>query len=417
MECTASSRVFPSWGPSSGGLWGRAFRPFFLGLALQGALAIPFWTWVWLGAGTAPSWLAPIWWHGHEMVFGFVAAAIAGFLLTASPVWSGGPALIGGPLASLFVLWALGRIGFAAADVVPAGVLALIDIGFLPAVAMVVVRTLRGSGQTRNYGIAGIVAVLALANAAMHAEVLGLATGVAFRALRFAVDVVVLLLVVISGRITPAFTRNALRGTGSDADVVVRPALAQGTVGLVAAMALVRLIQGAGVASGTLAGLAGLGLLVQLSGWQSWAVRRDPLVWSLHAGSVWLGAGLLLVACSDAGVGGLSSSAGLHALTAGAMGSSILAVMTRVSLGHTGRPLVLPSGIVACYALVHLAALARVFASLSGSFSGGFLGDFAGPAYRVLLITSGLAWGLAFLGFLVRYAGILVRPRVDGRPG
>lgn len=403
MESAISSR-----GPSSA-LWDRAFRPFFLGLALQGALAIPFWTWVWLGAESAPSWLVPVWWHGHEMIFGFVAAAIAGFLLTASPVWSGGPALVGGPLASLFVLWVLGRIAFAAADVLPAGVLALIDVAFLPAVAGVVVRTLRGSGQTRNYGVAGIVAVLALANAAMHAEALGLATGVASRALRFAVDVVVLLLVVISGRITPAFTRNGLRGAGSEAVVVVRPALVQGTIGLVAAMALIRLVLGAGVASGTLAGLAGLGVLVQLAGWQTWAVRREPLLWSLHAGSLWLGVGLLLVACSDAGLFRVPPSAGLHALTAGAMGSSILAVITRVSLGHTGRPLVLPSGIVACYVLVHLAALTRVVASLAGGFSG--------SAYHALLVTSALAWGLAFLGFLVRYAGILIQPRPDGRPG
>jgi len=413
MEGVSASRR-----SSPRGLWGRAFRPFFLGLALHGALAIPFWTGAWLGLVPAPSWLAPVSWHGHEMIFGFVAAAIAGFLLTASPVWSGGPAWVGAPLASLFVLWALGRIAFAAADVASAGVLALIDVGFLPAVAAVVVRTLRGSGQTRNYGVAGIVAVLGLANAAMHAEALGLATGVASPALRLAVDVVVLLLVVISGRITPAFTRNALRGPGveadaSETDVVLRPALAQGTMGLVAAMAGVRLVLGGGVASGTLAGLAGLGVLAQLSGWRSWTVRREPLVWSLHAGSAWLGLGLLLVAGSEIGVGGLPPSAGLHALTAGAMGASILAVITRVSLGHTGRPLVLPPGIVACYGLVHLAALTRVLASLAG----GLAGDFAAPSHRVLLIASSLAWGLAFLGFLARYAGILLRPRVDGRPG
>jgi len=404
MESAISSR-----GPSSRALWGRAFRPFFLGLALQGALVVPFWACVWLAAVPAPSWLVPIWWHGHEMVFGFIAAAIAGFLLTASPVWSGGPALVGRPLAALFALWVLGRIAFVSAGLLPAGVVALVDVAFLPLVAGVVVRTLRGSGQMHNYGVAGIVAVLALANAAMHAEALGWTSGLAPRALRFAVDVVALLLVVISGRITPAFTRNGLRMAGSEAVVVVRPQLAQATIGLVASMALVRLVLGPGVASGTLSGLAGLGMLVQLVGWRSWAVRRDPLLWSLHAGAAWLGVGLLLVGCSDAGLFRLAPSAGLHALTAGAMGSSILAVITRVSLGHTGRPLVLPSGIVACYALVHLAALLRVVASLSGGFSG--------AAYHALLVTSALAWGLAFLGFLVRYTGILIQPRPDGRLG
>lgn len=129
------------------GLWGRAFRPFFLALSIYAVLAIPWWTVVWLGLLPAPSWLIPMWWHGHEMLFGFVAAAIAGFLLTASPVWTGGPALTGRLLAALVALWVLGRVAFAATGVLPAWLVAAVDLAFLPAVAIAVVRTLWGRAR------------------------------------------------------------------------------------------------------------------------------------------------------------------------------------------------------------------------------------------------------------------------------
>ncbi len=387
------------------GLWGRAFRPFFLGLAIYGALAIPWWALVWLGVLPVPSWLVPMWWHGHEMVFGFVAAAIAGFLLTASPVWTGGPALTGRPLAALFALWVSGRVAFAAAGVLPAWLIALVDLAFLPAVALAVVRTLWGSGQKRNYAIVGIVAALALANGCVHAEALRLASGTARPALRFAVDLVVVLLLVIAGRITPAFTQNALRQQGLPITVRSRPSLSAVAIGAAAALALSTLLIGRSTLTGVLATLAGVAAAARLAGWRSWQIRRDPLLWSLHAGSAWVAVGLLLVGASDLGAA-IPATAGLHALTAGAMGGTILAVITRVGLGHTGRPLVLPSGVVWSYALVHAAALFRVaaaFAPVRGQ--------------QALLLASGLAWAAAFGLFAVRYAPILTTPRPDGRSG
>jgi uncharacterized protein involved in response to NO len=387
------------------GLWGRAFRPFFLGLAFYTVLAIPWWTLAWSGWLPAPSWLIPMWWHGHEMLFGFVAAAIAGFLLTASPVWTGGPALTGRPLAALVGLWALGRAALAAGGVLPAWLVAGVDLAFLPTVAFVVVRTLRGSGQRRNYGVVGIVLALAVANGAMHAEALGLAAGVAASALRFAVDLVIVLLVVIGGRITPAFTQNALRRRGLDRRVRSRPWIGALAIGAAAALALLTPFSGRTQWTGLLATVAGVAAAVRLAGWQSWQTRSDPLLWSLHAGAAWLAVGLLLVGASDLGLA-VPASAGLHALTAGAMGSSILAVITRVGLGHTGRALVLPRGVVWSYACVHVAAAARVAAP--------FL-----PAdpQRAFLLASGLAWAAAFGLFAVRYWPILTTPRPDGRPG
>lgn len=387
------------------GLWGRAFRPFFLALAIYAVLGIPWWTLAWLGLLPAPSWLVPMWWHGHEMLFGFVAAAIAGFLLTASPVWTGGPALAGRPLAALVALWILGRVAFAAAGVLPAWLVAAVDLVFLPAVAIAVVRTLWGSGQVRNYAVVGIVAALTAADAVMHAEAVGLASGVAGRGLRFAVDLVIVLILVIGGRITPAFTQNALRRRGLERSVRSWPWIGALAIGSAGALAVATAALGRTQLTGLLAALAGLAAAARLSGWQTWHIRSDPLLWSLHAGTAWVAVGLLLVGASDLGAA-VPAAAGLHALTAGAMGSTILAVMTRVGLGHTGRPLVLPRGVVWSYALVQVAAVCRVAAP--------FL---PGDGQRELLLASGLAWAVAFGLFAVRYWPILTTPRPDGRPG
>lgn len=387
------------------GLWGRAFRPFFLGLAIYAALAVPWWVLVWLGTLPAPGWLIPMWWHGHEMMFGFVAAAIAGFLLTASPVWTGGPALTGAPLAALVALWAAGRLALAGGGWLPAGWVAAIDLAFLPAVALAVLRTLWGSGQIHNYGVLGILVALAAANGAMHAEVLGLASGSARPGLRFAVDGVVVLILVIAGRIIPAFTQNALRRRGLERAVRSWAWLNALTIGATGALAVVTLVVGRTPATGYLAATAGLAAAARLAGWQTWRIRSDPLLWSLHAGSAWAVVGLLLVAASDLGAA-IPPAAGLHALTAGAMGATILAVMTRVGLGHTGRPLELPPGVIGCYVLVHGAAASRVAAP--------FVPAEVQPA---LLLASGLAWAGAFGLFAVRYGPILTSPRLDGRPG
>jgi uncharacterized protein involved in response to NO len=339
------------------------------------------------------------------MLFGLVAAAIAGFLLTAVPVWSGRPALCGAPLAALVGLWALGRLAMLAAGALPAGLVAGIDLAFLPALALVLARTLWRTGQRRNYGVVALVAVLALANAAVHAQALGLAAASAPRALRFGADVVVILIVVIGGRITPAFTANALLRWGEQARVRARPWLDRLALACVVLLAGVGLVAPRGQASGVLALLAGLAVAARMAGWQTLRTGRDPLLWSLHAGMAWVALGLLLVALGDLGAS-IPATAGLHALTAGAMGSMILAVMTRVGLGHTGRPLDLPRGALGCYLLVHAGALARVGAALA-----------PGAPQRALLLIGGLAWAAAFGLFAIIYASILTRARVDGLEG
>jgi uncharacterized protein involved in response to NO len=383
--------------------WSRGFRPFFLGAALHAALVVPVWTGIWLGALPPPRWLAPAWWHGHEMLFGTVAAAIAGFLLTASPVWAGRPVLRGGGLAALFGLWMAGRLAMLGAGVLPAPLVAAVDAAFLPALALVLARTLRGRAQRRNHGIVAVVCALALANAAVHADALGFAPGWAPRALRAAVDGVVVLIAVIGGRITPAFTANALRRAGVSAEVRSHAWLERTALVALLAFVLADLALPRTQASGLLACAAALALAARASGWQTLRSAGDPLLWSLHAGMAWLVLGLLLVGASDLGAP-IATTAGLHALTAGAMGAMILAVTTRVALGHTGRPLVLPRRAVAVYALVHAGAAARVAAAWGGDLQ------------AALLLAGGLLWAGAFGVYAVRYASILVGPRADGQP-
>jgi uncharacterized protein involved in response to NO len=313
--------------------------------------------------------------------------------------------LAGGPLVALLALWLAGRVAMAAAGVVPTWLAAALDAAFLPVVAFAVFRTLWGSGQVRNYALVGVLAVLSAANCAMHAEALGLAAGVAAPGLRFAVDGVILLILVIGGRITPAFSRNAFARRGIDVAVRSWPGLDALTIGATAALALTGLLFGRGVATGVFALVAGLAAAVRLAGWQPLATRSDPLLWSLHLGAAWVAAGLLLVAASDLGAG-FPTSVGLHALTAGAMGTTILAVMTRVGVGHTGRPLVLPSHVVWCYAFVSVAALLRVLAPFLPATS-----------QRVVLVGSAVTWSLAFALFAMRYGPMLTTPRPDGQPG
>ena len=383
---------------------GRAFRPFFLLGSVYVALVVLLWTAMWRGVLPSPAWLTPPWWHAHEMLFGFAAAAVAGFLLTASPVWTGRAALTGPPLALVVGLWVAGRVAMLAAGLLPPGLVALVDGAFLPVVAFVLARTVWRTGQVRNYGVVVLVVMLAATNLAVHAQALDWAASAA-RGLRCAVDLVTALVVVIGGRITPAFTANAFLRAGIEAEIRGWRWLDRLAVATAVAVVLADLVAPRTALSGAAAAAAALAVGARLAGWQSLRTWRDPLVWSLHAGMAWVVIGYALVAAGDFGAA-IAPSAGLHALTAGAMGAMIMAVVTRVSLGHTGRPLILPAGAAAAYVLVHVGAVLRVAAALG-----------SGPVASAALVAGGVAWAAAFVIFVALSAPILVGPRADGKPG
>jgi uncharacterized protein involved in response to NO len=357
------------------------------------------------GLLAAPRWLDPFLWHGHEMLFGLVLAAVAGFLLTAVPNWTATPPLTGARLGLVVALWALGRAAMALATLLPAAAVAAADLAFplalLAAVALPIVR----ARATRQAGVLALLCVLAGANAATHLDALGLAPGSGRPALHLAIVFVALLILVIGGRITPSFTQNAMLREGAAGAVRGRPLFDRLALSGAGALALSELLAPRSLATALSAAVAAFATLARMSGWQTRFALGDPLLASLHVGHAWVAVGFAAIALADLGAP-VPPTVALHALTAGAMGAMILAVMTRVALGHTGRPLVAPPSARLAYWLVSAGALARVFGPL-----------LAPGAARAAWTLAGLLWAGAFAAFLAGYAGILLGPRVDGRAG
>jgi uncharacterized protein involved in response to NO len=382
-------------------LWSRGFRPFFLLVGLYAALFLPLWQAGLAGAFPLPLWIDTFAWHGHEMLFGVVTAAIAGFLLTAVPAWTATPPVRGGWLSALAGLWVAGRAALWLAGPLPLPAVALVDGSFLPALLVVIGRPILASHQRRNLGILLAVTALAALDLASHARALGAPLD-PFATLRAAAETIALLLVVIGGRITPAFTSSALRRAGDPAEVRPAPRLDALAAGATAVTALCGLVPAAWPLRAAAALVAGSAVWARLAGWQTRRTLGEPLLWSLHLGQLWLGASLLAAGVS-AGTAALPASAALHALTAGAMGTTILAVAMRVSLGHTGRPLAALGGSGLALALVNAGALVRVSV------------PYLAPEESLLAWqVAALSWSAGFAVFSVRYGPLLWRARADG---
>jgi uncharacterized protein involved in response to NO len=374
-------------------------RPFYLFSALWSAIAAPLWLYAFLSGG--PVGLS---WHVHEMLFGYTGGIVVGFLLTAVPNWTGRLPVVGTPLALLFGLWLAGR-GAMLAMALDANLAAaiwplMVDGLFLFAMAFVVWREVLTGRNWRNVPVALMVTIFALANAGFHLE--PGAGGVANLSTRLGLAVVAMLIAVIGGRVTPSFTRNwQIRRGGPLPAVVGRfdaVTLAVTAVGLIAwGIAPAHPLAGALMLSA-----GGLNLL-RLIRWRGDATAAEPLVWILHLGYLWLAAGLFLTGLSAAAPGLVPPTVGVHALTAGAIGVMTLAIMTRASRGHTGRPLNAGKVEVLIYVLVNAAALTRVV--------GGLILDI----YQPLLIASATLWSAAFLTFAIGYAPMLLLPRPDRR--
>jgi uncharacterized protein involved in response to NO len=377
-----------------------AFRPFFLLAGLAAAVLIPIWAIAFASGRLGPNYYGFIEWHGHEMVFGYAVAVAVGFLLTAARNWTGIETVKGTPLAALAALWLLGRVVPFFPGPLPGWLIAAADLAFLPAVALALGGPLWRARHYKSFAFVLVFALLTGANAVIHLERLGLIAGGARQALYFAVDLIVLLIVIMGGRVIPFFTEKALPGVRMRRWPVVEAAAVSGLVLLAALEALYPQSDAVAVA----ALLAAVANGVRLVGWWSGRVWGVPLLWVLHAGYGWLVAGLALRAA--AGVGWVAPSLALHALTAGAIGLTTLGMMARVALGHTGRPLRLPRGMATGFVLLALAGLVRVLLPMLF------------PAQYVAWIgLSGALWALAFFTFLVLYVPILMRARIDGRPG
>jgi uncharacterized protein involved in response to NO len=384
-------------------IFSYGFRTFFL-LAGVAALAL---VGAWIALGFGGGWrygLSAVGWHAHEMLFGFVAAAVAGFLLTAAPSWTGTPALSGAPLIALAGLWLAGRI--ASHPQVSASLLcALVDLAFFPALAASLAMPLWKAGKWRNIVFLLLITALACGNLLMRLEWMGATVDTASAGIALTVGIVLLMVTVIGGRILPSFTQNALRRHDPAFAIPTRSWLDRAAILATAAMIPADLTAPGSMAAGGLAGLAALAHALRLAGWSGPRTLREPLLWVLHLGYAWLPVALAMKAIAIMS-GAAAASGWLHALTVGGFSTMILAVMTRAALGHTGREL-RPSPVTV------LAYLSLLVAAVTRSFAAALPSGLYDSAIRI----SAIAWILAFASFLFVYAPILTRPRADAQPG
>ncbi len=386
-------------------LWGAPFRPFFIATAAYAIIALLGWLTQLMSPLHPAGLFDPMRWHAHEMLFGMVSAAIAGFLLTAMATWTGTRLLSGRALIALFALWLAGRLAMWSSGWLPGWLVSLTDLSFLAVVAMYAGRVIWQAGNHRNLIVVGVVGALWLSNLIFHLGWLLERPLLVQRGELAAMALIVLLMVVVGGRITPAFTRNWLRRRELNADAVRSWPWLEWT-GLLSLVTLsILFLAGApGLYLGVMAGLAAGAQTVRLLLWSGWKTWPDPLMWNLHLAYAWIPLGLGLLAWSLLGPG-LSNTTWLHALGSGAMATLILAVMTRVALGHTGRPLQLPRAAVWIYVAVFVAAILRLMTALGAL------------PWALGLALSTLGWLTAFGLYLLLYLPILTQPRVDGKAG
>ncbi len=392
---TDQASEIPSYqGPA---FFSYGFRPFFLGAALFAGVAIPAWILVLAGAGESTFLYPARDWHVHEMVFGFLPAVITGFLLTAIPNWTDRPPIRGHELILLSTLWLAGRVLIAVPWFTPL-VSSIVDVGFLVAVAGLVWREIAVSKSWDRAPIGVLVSLLAGANILFHAQILwGVETD---RPERIAIAMVMMLLTLIGGRLIPTFTGELL----TDAGRAERPATFSRydgiSIALVGIAVAFWIVQPHSIAAGWLFVVAGLANLGRLARWYGWTTWREPLVLILHFGYGWFALSLLILGGAILGIG-LPEEDAVHAFTAGAVGAMTLAVMTRASLGHTGRPRHAGPLTVLIYMLVNLGAVLRVFGPMTGL-----------PANLILGVAAG-SWSGAYVLFAIIYGPFLLRPGLD----
>ncbi len=374
-------------------LFSIGFRPFFLAAGWLAAAWILLWITYLHGGWPDLGGLSPILWHGHEMLFGFTAAVIAGFVLTAVQNWTGLPSTTPASLGTLVVVWALARLGFLFPELVPLWLTSIADLAFFPLLGAMMTRVLLKAENHRNYAFIPLFAAFSVLNLLMHLEFHGLVAGVGMPAMQITVYLVTVLLVFMGGRVIPFFTSRRL----PQLNVRQWPWLNWASTLSVLAVIPAYLALGRSPALAPVLLIAAMLTLARLLAWQPWSTWRVPMLWILHLSYFWIPLGLLAQAAHLLGFG-VSWSMGVHALMVGAMGGLCLGMMARVSLGHSGRPLEAHPLIAVSFGLIVLATASRLLMAVPGS-----------PAW--LMGGSAVLWASAFVLFAAYYTPILLTPR------
>lgn len=373
-----------------------AFRPFYLGGACFAAIAVPLWLGMWYHNYFTPS-LPPLFWHAHEMVFGFAVAIIIGFLFTAARNWTGLPLPAGLPLALLVGLWLMGRVGMFFAY---GSLTAVIDSLPLLIVAGVLARKFVHARSWCNMPLVGVLTMLGCANMAFHAASHGLIPISPLQAIEAGLFFVVLIEMIVGGRVVPGFSANAVPGARRWRSAWLH----RGSFAIAGGAFLSDSIQAPTAVTGILALIAGAAVAVQAIGWNPLAVRRNPMLWILHVSYAWIPVGLVLLGLSSFGM--VARSTAIHSLSVGSTGGLIMGMITRTALGHSGRKIRAGRTEVVAFVLVLLAAGLRVGAALIPEAS------------LHAMFASGTAWTAAFLVYVCSYGPMLLgcRPRGEDAP-
>lgn len=400
----SSSGMIAWWSDRT--IFSYGFRPFFLAAGVYAILAMVVWLAVFQGViGWAGPWPAVLW-HAHELLYGFAVAGSAGFLLTAVPNWTSSQAPRGQVLVWLTLLWIAGRVAMAMQSILPAFVVAAIDLAFLPALAIPVAGLLLGwlkkAQNTRNLFFLALLTILWVGNLLSHLFVAA-DLSIGAKGLVLGRDTLLLMVTIVGGRIVPSFTQNALRAAGRARSIRKYPLIESLAIGSVVAMLIGDFLFDNGQLTGVIALIAAAANAIRLSSWHSLSTWRWPILAVLHLGYGWLVVGLGIKAMADL-AGWVPQVTVMHIFTAGTIATALLAVMSRAALGHTGRPLVASWPTAVAYVLLTLAVVLRAIAPLTEG------------AYIILINTSGACWVLAFSFFTAVYAPILLRPRIDGKP-
>jgi len=377
-------------------LWNLGFRPFYLLASIYAACSVVLWALEY--AGYLPTgYLRNPLWHGHEMLFGYTIAVVAGFLFTAVRNWTQRPTPTGLALAAYALLWLAGRVLVLAPYPMVA---AVVNAAFPVAVAAGIGLPLVRAGNRRNYFFIVLLVAVGMAELAFQLSQMGLLQWPGQVSLQLGLDIVLFIIAVVAGRVIPMFTNNALPG----ARATRSPWVERLALGGVLALIVADLLALPSVLIAVLAVAVAVVHAVRLYLWQPWRTLATPLLWVLHGAYAWIVIHLLLRAL--AALSWIAEPFAVHALTIGAIGGMTIGMMTRTARGHTGRPLVADPYEVSCYVLIQLAALIRV------------LGGMLLPAiYLWTVVGSALCWSTAFGIYAIRYWPILSRPRPDGRPG
>lgn len=385
-------------------LFAYGFRPFFFFCGLFALLVIPAWLLIWLSDAVPLAGLPAQLWHAHEMLFGFTVAAISGFLLSGVPSWTRNRGFGGLPVFTLALIWLAGRTAFSLAPFCSFPVLAVLELAFLPLlIALIAPPIIRE--RNRNIAMLLVLLTLWMTDAVFLFALKRADAALASHALLTAMNIVLLLLTIVGGRILPAFTSNALRRANITFNLHKYAWLETLLPAAMIAVIVVDIWQPGPMLRGWLACIVAALHAVRLSGWRSLRTGGDPMLWVLHLAYAWLPLGFALKGMALLGEAAWAQY-WQHGFGIGAIATMILAVTTRTALGHTGRPLVVSRPILIAYLLLALAALLRV----------------AGPvvwpdSYSAVLLAAGTSWALAFLIYVAVYGPILAAPRVDGKPG